>query len=218
MLSDKLNLKIWLRSNVFCQKCADAQLIMMPEGRNEIKPLDDSIPAREGAVAIIFFQKSSTYHVFYIRRPDYDGVHGGQVSFPGGKSEPCDKSLLETAQRECFEEIGVVLSKSDYVGRLAELFIPISNINVTPFLFVLDCEPDLNIDEHEVAYVFSVSLEEIVNDDNVQSKQRVFDGKKFEIPFFKWNNECIWGATAMMSSQIKCLLQKYLMENKESLA
>jgi len=214
MLNEMSNLKEWLMHNISCIECSDAQQIMMPEGRERMRVFDEKYrKKRESAVAIVFTPDENNYSIYYIKRPQYDGVHSGQVAFPGGKNDKSDKSLLDTAVRECYEEIGVILNDEDCVGRLTDIYIPVSNINVMPYVFVLEKPQELLLDKREVEYVFSVPVRDIVNDSFVSSKKRKFGEEEFDVPFFMWNNECVWGATAMISSELKCILQRYFLES-----
>ena len=87
---------------------------------------------RKSAVAIVLYVAKDTIQSILIQRPSYDGIHGGQVSFPGGKVDASDKDLIETAIRECHEEINQILTKEDLIGELSPVYIPVSNFMVQP--------------------------------------------------------------------------------------
>jgi 8-oxo-dGTP pyrophosphatase MutT (NUDIX family) len=76
-------------------------------------PKEDS---KAAAVMILLYPKSDLIHTVFIQRPEYDGVHGGQISFPGGKKEDSDPDLICTAIREASEEIGVNSSEIDIIS------------------------------------------------------------------------------------------------------
>ena len=107
-------------------------------------------------VMILFYQKDGSLYFPLIQRPDYDGVHAKQMSFPGGKKDAGDSSLMVTAIRETQEEIGIESSKIIVIGALTELFIIASNFNVLPVIGYVNEPPTLVADEHEV--------DEITND------------------------------------------------------
>jgi 8-oxo-dGTP pyrophosphatase MutT (NUDIX family) len=87
---------------------------------------------RESAVAIVLFESNNQIECILTQRPEYDGSHSGQVSFPGGKKEDTDEHLEATARRECKEEIGVELSLENYLGELSPVYIPVSRFLVLP--------------------------------------------------------------------------------------
>jgi len=86
----------------------DAQFLMEPHTRRiELNKQKDRINARLSSVLILLYQKNGNTSTVMIKRPVYDGVHSGQIAFPGGRFENTDKNLTETALRETEEEIGV---------------------------------------------------------------------------------------------------------------
>src|ERR1035437_6911082 len=74
--------------------------------------------ARIAAVLILLYPNKGSIHTVFMHRPDYNGVHGGQISFPGGKKEPEDKDVIRTALREANEETGVDPAKVNVIGTL----------------------------------------------------------------------------------------------------
>ena len=91
---------------------------------------------------ILLYPENSSVHTVFMQRHNYDGVHGGQISFPGGKKEDSDKDLIQTALREAEEETGVDRKKISVLGTLTPLFIPVSNMIVTPVVGWTDIKPD----------------------------------------------------------------------------
>jgi len=182
---------------------------MEPETRKFAKPLDKRyFERKESAVALILYPKSGQHNLLYIKRPVYNGAHSGQVAFPGGKQDPEDENLLHTSIRECKEEIGVSLRKDEYIGELSSLFIPVSNINVVPYLFLLNKEPSLKLDTREVEYVFSVSLEDLMNDTLLGLDYKTMQGEELKIPYFQFSGHKVWGATSMITNELKYMLKK----------
>src|SRR5690606_38620464 len=90
------------------------------------------LPPKEGSVLILIYQKNDQLYFPLMLRPNYDGVHGGQVSLPGGKREETDKSFAATAVREAEEEIGVKPDEITVIGQLTELYVFASNFKVVP--------------------------------------------------------------------------------------
>jgi 8-oxo-dGTP pyrophosphatase MutT (NUDIX family) len=165
---------------------------------------------RESAVSIIFQANTLATDILLIQRPSYNGVHGGQVSFPGGKRDPEDKNLFYTAIRECREEIGVNLSEDQFIGLLTPVFIPISKFDVLPHVFVLENEVEFTPDEREVESIFSINVEALLEE---KHRKKVSipnqNGTTLRnIPCFEINNKIIWGATALMLNELRLILQK----------
>ena len=94
------------------------------------KPVD----YRLSAVLLLLFPYKDDIYFVLTERQDYDGKHAGQISFPGGKAEPFDKNTAETALRETQEEIGVLPTAITILGRLTEVYIPVSNFLIHPYV------------------------------------------------------------------------------------
>ncbi|MCC6690809.1 MAG: CoA pyrophosphatase [Bacteroidia bacterium] len=164
---------------------------------------------QKGAVLILIYPQSGCLQTVAMLRPDYGGPHSGQVSFPGGKYEESDGSLENTALRETSEELGLDTKNIEVLGGLTDLYIPISNFNVYPFLAVMDSAPVFLPDTKEVKRVIKIPLSDILNNANIKRKpiMMALIGKEIEMPYFDLQGETIWGATAMMLSELKELLK-----------
>ena len=92
--------------------------------------------AKQAAVLALFYPLKERWHLVFIERQasHADDRHAGQISFPGGRQEPSDASLQETALREAEEEVGLDISQVNVLGRLTHLYIPVSNYLVNPFV------------------------------------------------------------------------------------
>jgi 8-oxo-dGTP pyrophosphatase MutT (NUDIX family) len=157
---------------------------------------------RRSAVLILFYPYQGDIHLPLILRPAYEGVHGGQVAFPGGRMERTDESLVRTALREAQEEIGIRVSDVTVLGQLTELFIPPSNFMVLPVVGCMSRKPDFYPDPHEVEAVFEVTLSELT-DERIRTNRTIeVRGMPVEAPGFVIQNYYVWGATAMMLSEL----------------
>lgn len=157
---------------------------------------------RKSAVLILFYPFLGEIHLPLILRPAYEGIHGGQVAFPGGRMERTDESLVRTALREAQEEIGIRVSDVTVLGQLTELFIPPSNFMVLPVVGCMNCQPDFYPDPREVDAVVEVSLAELTDDQVRTSRLLDVRGVAVEAPGFQIQNHYVWGATAMMVSEL----------------
>lgn len=166
---------------------------------------------KAGVMALFYPDVQHQTKLILILRKTYSGVHSAQVGFPGGKLELDDPSLEYAALRETYEEVGVVMGTVQVIKALTELYIPPSNFMVYPFLGVASQTPEFKKQDDEVEDLIEVVLEDFVSDDHVGSQMLMTSlGKNVEVPVFKLNGHTVWGATAMMLSEIKDLLKKVL--------
>ena len=159
------------------------------------------------AVLILFYPSENGVAFPLIQRPSYDGVHSGQVGLPGGKRELEDADLGQTALRETHEEIGVNPSNIQLLGSLTEIFIPPSNFLVHPYVGVTGTEPRFKPDSIEVSEIFTSSITELTSPNLIgQTKVSVGKGIRIDTPYFQIDNRVVWGATAMMLSELREIL------------
>ncbi len=171
-------------------------------------PLMPRQPPRRGGVIILLYEDSGIVRFPLIKRPDYPGAHGGQVSLPGGKAEP-GENAEQTALRECEEEIGVPERTVEVLGRLTDYFVIPSNILVTPVVARVDHKPAFRPDPYEVSGVLEASLVDITNANSVKEREVVASGKyRMIAPHFEIENEVVWGATAMMLNELRVVLTR----------
>ena len=163
---------------------------------------------RRSAVLLMFYPKGNEIFLPLILRPQYDGVHGGQMAFPGGRVEFKDKDIQATALREAQEEIGIKATDVKVLTNLTELFIPPSNLYCQPVLGCLPYRPDFYPDEREVAGIFEVTIAEILDPAIIQIRSIEARGQKFETPCFVIQNQVVWGATALMIAELIEILKK----------
>ncbi len=144
-----------------------------------------------------------------IQRSDNQSIHSGQISLPGGKTEKFDNSNWFTAIRETEEEIGLNKNELNFIKELSSIYIPPSNFIVYPYLGIFDKIPFFQIDKKEVKKVFSVSLESLLDQKSIVKIDidNNYMNEK-DIPAFNFNGNIVWGATAMILSELKFLLKE----------
>ena len=179
----------------------EAHLKMASASRLRLKTQPNE-KTRRSAVLILFYPYRDQILVPLILRPKYDGVHAGQMAFPGGRYEKTDENLIRTALREAQEEIGIKASDVQVLGQLTELFIPPSNFFVLPVIGKLSYRPDFYPDPREVEAVLEVSLEEMMDERIVGATVLDVRGITIDAPFYDIQGHKVWGATAMMISEL----------------
>lgn len=132
--------------------------------------------------------------------------HSGQISFPGGRFEPGDNSLQDTALRETEEELGISSSEIEILGHLTPLQIHVSNMEVKPFIGVSYKKPLFKPNPREVDYLIEVKVKDLLNPGIIERKVEYIRGNKIEMPYYNIRDNHIWGATAMMLSEFLDIL------------
>jgi hypothetical protein len=160
---------------------------------------------------MLFYPKAKKTHLVLIVRNSYEGVHSSQIAFPGGKYEKEDVELEQTALRETFEEIGVSSEKIQVLKAFSHLYIPPSNFMVYPFLGICTEEITFFPDSTEVAGIIELPLTTFLSDSIVvDAKINTSYARSIEVPVFKIDEHLVWGATAMMLSELKIVLNSIL--------
>lgn len=168
--------------------------------------------AKTAAVMCLFYPNPNNQtHFILILRKTYQGVHSAQVGFPGGKVELYDTNLAHTALRETEEEVGVPQSQMTVLKQLTEVYIPPSNFFVHPFMGMAYETPVFVRQEEEVDALIEVPISEFLSDNSkiIQTLSTSY-AKNIEVPAFKLQGHVVWGATAMMLSEVREMLIKVL--------
>ncbi len=180
-----------------------AQELMAPKPINERRFQEDPAnPARPGGVMVLLYPHNGDIYLPLTKRPVYTGAHSGQVSLPGGKVEKTDQNIIHTALRETEEEIGVSNQTVQVIGKLSELFIVASNFKVYPTVGIVREPPLLKPDAKEVVKILTPSLSELRDVERRSVKTMYFPPYTIESPYFDIEGEVVWGATAMIISEL----------------
>jgi 8-oxo-dGTP pyrophosphatase MutT (NUDIX family) len=180
--------------------------------QDELKQLQvQRLQAKKAAVTSLLYPKSGQTYMAFILRKTYKGVHSNQIGFPGGRHEKNDKNLLYTALRETEEEVGVNAQRVQLIKPLTDLYIPPSNFLVQPFLGYIDFEPTFVLQESEVKQLIEIPLSVCLDECHLTSE--IIDAsyaKGVEVPAFNFDGRIVWGATAMILSEIRELFSRAL--------
>lgn len=189
----------------------EVQYRMAPDYR--LRMTKEEIRARNprvSGVMLLLFEKENELHIVFTQRKQYEGVHSGQMSFPGGKKDEGDKDLIETALRETFEEVGVEPEKIEILGQLSELYIPPSNFLVYPTVGFATGIKQFIPQQKEVEKVVELPVSFFLNEKNINLKTEIklFNDAVVHVPAYIHNDHIIWGATAIILSEFTLIVER----------
>ncbi|MFB5627413.1 MAG: NUDIX hydrolase [Nitrosarchaeum sp.] len=165
---------------------------------SKINPvLNQSGTNKLASILVIIYGKEPT--LVMTEKPTHLKIHAGEISFPGGKFEPNDSDLLETALRETREEIGLGISKNQVLGQLEPVVTLNSGFIILPFVTVLDEITSLSANS-EVKKIFHIPLEPFLK--TMANDPNPTHNKIQEMYTFEYQNKIIWGASARVLKQI----------------
>ncbi len=181
-----------------------------------VLPMPPEIPesARFSAVLCLIYPVDGELHLLLIKRREDGKAHSGQIGFPGGKYELEDESLEFTAKREAWEEVGIKGEDYQVLGALTPLYIPVSNFKVFPFVAFSQGRLDYLPAADEVAEIIEVPVQVLFDNENKITTDVVSPAlpltlrnvKAYKIP----GEKIIWGATAMILSELEVVLEDYI--------
>jgi 8-oxo-dGTP pyrophosphatase MutT (NUDIX family) len=164
---------------------------------------------KKSAVLILIIEKNTQLYVCLTKRNSNMKHHAGQISFPGGKCEKTDPDTAYTAKRETFEEIGILPQHITIIGKLSEVFVPVSNFTIQPFVAFASKNAVFDINTAEVDKLIFIELNEFLNEKNISSRSVKTHKGTLDTPCYFINNEIIWGATSMMIAELAAILKQY---------
>ena len=165
---------------------------------------------RLGGVMLLLYEKAEGLHIVFTQRKDYKGVHGGQMSFPGGKKDELDADLIATALRETKEEVGIDKSQIQLIGKLTELYVQPSNFLVYPIVGYGTGITGFTPQKDEVEKIVEIPLTFFLDRANVnlQTEIKLFNGMVVNVPAFVYGTHVIWGATAIILSEFTFIVER----------
>ncbi len=194
------------------------QNFMSAEARQRMAPVPRGwqtrdTPPKPAAVMILIYVAADLrlQLVLTLRNPNLRG-HSGQVSFPGGRQDPQDPSLTHTALRETCEEIGICGGDLRVLGELPRFYIPASHYDVLPIVaaYMGKSSPAFVLNPAEVVEVFCFALEDLLQPRFKGVEQRLIRGYDVRVPYYHVDGHKVWGATAIMLSELEGRLRQVL--------
>lgn len=166
-----------------------------------------SDPPVSSAVLVLIVPYENTLAIPFIKRSDRGKHHRGQIAFPGGKMEKEDINALETALRECHEEIGIPAESVSILGVLSDIYIPLSNYNITPIVGTTLELPEFTLSREEVEKVLLIKLTDLFDDRNKTTRSLKRLDQPITAPGYLIGENFIWGATAMIIAELEQLMK-----------
>jgi len=148
------------------------------------------------AVLLPLYNRQGQCHLLFIKRTEKVKEHKGQISFPGGTREEGDRTLLDTALRECAEEIGLRAEDAEVLGELDDEVTTTSNYIVSPFVAVIPCPYQFRINEDEVEEIIEIPVSALLDKDCRHRDTELLDGKVINSYAYHYQERVIWGTTA----------------------
>jgi len=161
--------------------------------------------SRTAAGLILLYPRDNDVAVPLTVRASGLARHAGQISLPGGATDP-GETLSEAALREASEEIGVDPSTVRVLGELTPVHVLVSGFTLHPIVGVTDERPNFVAAPDEVDEILEVSLDHLRDASNIGRDTRVREGVAVEYPYFDLLGHQFWGATAMILGEFICLL------------
>ena len=193
-----------------------SQLKMAPPFRENLLQMTiNNYKSSKNAGVVVLFHPNNNNKVCFtlILRNEYSGVHSNQISLPGGGYEKNDKNIFDTALRETNEEIGVDINVVKLIRKLQNVYVPPSNYDISPFMVYTENEVKFIRDENEVKEIINVDLEQLLIDGNIEKTKGSKISNRYLntlVPAYKLNGFFVWGATAMILSEVKDIIKAVL--------
>ncbi len=183
------------------------RMTLEPNIRRTTPPPGEAV--RQAGVLVLLYPAQGALTLLLIRRTPDPGVHSGQVGFPGGAQEAEDADCTATALREACEEVGVC-GPVAVLGHLTPLYIPPSRYLVTPTVGAVPARPAFRPNAQEVAALLELPLPELLDDRRKRAEDWELGGAVFRVPFYDVGGHAVWGATALMLSELEARLRAVL--------
>ena len=155
-------------------------------------------------VLVPLFIKDGQDHVLLIKRSDSSHRHAGEIAFPGGVKEESDPSILFTALREAYEEVGIDKKDVEVIGEL-DPAVTSQQFKISPFVGVFPYPYVYRICKDEVSDILEVPVSSLLDPKNFYIEQREHNGRLFDTYFYNYRGHSIWGATARILRQLLLL-------------
>ena len=158
------------------------------------------------AVLLPLFYRDEKCHLLFTQRSGKVTYHKGQVSFPGGVQANDDPSLLDTALRESYEEIGLKAKDAEILGELDDTVTLFSGFVISPFVALIPYPYPFKINSEEIDEIFDIPISALLEKDNLKVEYQIVGNRALPTYFYEYKGKIVWGATARIVIQLLELL------------
>ena len=192
----------------------NTSLKMGPINR-DLRTPPNANPIISSVLLLTWFEHNELF-ITFIKRTEDNGVHSGQIAFPGGRFDSIagDIDTYDTAIRETHEEIGIAPHAIKIIGKLSLLSVPVSKFLIHPFVGYIPHKPEFSLNKSEVEELISIKLADILSQKHEHYRVETFDGE-IEAPCYIFDKHVIWGATSMMIAELVAILKHYDFRREE---
>ena len=153
------------------------------------------------AVLLPIYYKQGQYYILFTKRTGKVKEHKGQISFPGGVYQDGDRTLVDTALRECAEEIGLKAEAVEVLGELDDTATQTSSYIISPFVAIIPWPYPLKVDQWETEEIIEVPISALLDKSSLRQETEIIDGETVTSYFYYYQGRVIWGATAKILNQ-----------------
>ena len=153
------------------------------------------------AVLLPIYYKQGQYYLLFTKRTQEVKYHKSQISFPGGAYQPEDGTLIDTALRECAEEIGLIAGDVEVLGELDDFVTQTSGYIISPFVAIIPWPYHFELNRKEIEEIIEVPLSALLKMGRLRLETRIIDGQEVTSFFYHYQDRVIWGATALILNQ-----------------
>lgn len=171
-----------------------------------VKTIIRDLTHKEAAVLIPIFVCNGEYYLLFTQRTENLKYHKGQISFPGGRKDEVDPTLLATAIRESEEEIGLNPADVHIIGELDDFKTLSSSYVISPFVGTIPYPYNFKANQHEIEKIIEVPLASLLDERNWRVEVREWNGLPLTNEYFTYNGDIIWGATGRILKHFLTIL------------
>lgn len=188
----------------------EAHRKLAPPGRELIAPDYKINSIQKSGVLFLLFPVNDRIFTCLIKRPSSMKHHPGQIGFPGGKVEKEDIDAKATAIREAEEEVGLIPGSYSILGRLSDLYVPVSNFIIYPFIAWSNHQPRFTCEPGEVEEILLFPVQDFIESEQLHYTEIQTVTGLLQVPYYPFSGDMVWGATAMILSEFIEMAKHYL--------